>query len=384
MKIIGIICEYNPLHLGHAKQISLIRQSQGADCGIVCLMSGNFVQRGAPAILDKACRARAALACGADLVLELLVQYALSSAEGFAHGGVRILSDFCHGLSFGAERTEGLRETAEALLSVGFSEYLRRELDTGKSFPAARQAALTAMGLDGGILATPNNILAVEYCKAVLAQNSQMELLPILRAGDYHDPVPDASDPSATAVRRRMVIGGDWEAYIPPAAAGIFRNEPLHTLEAGERAVLARLRTMTESEFAALPYGSEGLWRKFMAACRERTTVEEILTAVKSKRYTRTRLDRMLLCAVLGLDRETMARRPEYTRVLAMNDRGREILKQARKSGDFFHAGEKTDSPDWLLEQRCSDLYGLFAVDGPEAPGREPKRRLIYDRITNE
>ena len=120
MKIIGVICEYNPLHLGHKKQLDLIRQRFGQDCGIVCLMSGNFVQRGMPAVFDKSLRAEAALYSGADLVLELPVTYALSSAEGFAEGGVAILGDFCHGLCFGAETENGeqLLETAKVLLSV--------------------------------------------------------------------------------------------------------------------------------------------------------------------------------------------------------------------------------------------------------------------------
>ena len=138
MKIYGIICEYNPLHLGHHKQLRLLKDRGGA---VVCLMSGNFVQRGAPAIIDKMARAKAAIDCGADLVLELPVTCALSSAEGFADGGVNILGKFCDLLSFGAETADPqlLMGTAKALLSPEFSEKLRTELDTGLSFPAARK-----------------------------------------------------------------------------------------------------------------------------------------------------------------------------------------------------------------------------------------------------
>ena len=382
MKTVGIICEYNPLHLGHKKQLDIIRAENGADCGIVCLMSGNFVQRGAPAIFDKSLRAKAAILSGADLVLELPVTYALSSAEGFASGGVKILSGFCDGLSFGAEAgdRELLLNTAEALLSPGFPPLLRQELDRGKSFPAARQAALERMGLKGELLSKPNNILAVEYCKAVLRRSSGMELMPIAREGSYHDAVPDPVNPSATAVRNLILAGGDWLPYVPSETWATFDGASVHTMAAGELAVLARLRTVSEAEFEDLPYGSEGLWRKFMAACKSEATVEEILTAVKSKRYTRTRLDRMLMCAVLGISREVLQQPAPYTRVLAMNDRGREILKKARLSGEFLHIGEKTADPYWELEQRCSDLYGLFCVHGPEKPGMEPKRRIAYCR----
>ncbi len=378
MKITGIICEYNPLHRGHGKQLTHIRQENGQDCGIVCLMSGNFVQRGAPAILDKAVRAEAAVRCGADLVLELPATAALSSAEGFAAEGVRLLSGFCHQLCFGAETGDKntLVDIARALLSDSFSPALRRELEKGKSFPAARSDALTALGLDAGLLDTPNNILAVEYCKAILAQGSDLEPMVILRPGSYHDTLPDAENPSATALRQLMDAGEDWLAYVPEAAWECFRNAPQHKLEAGERAVLARLRTMTEAEFEQVPYGSEGLWRKLMHAARREASLEALATAVKSKRYTRTRIDRMILCAFLGLTAADLAAPAPYARVLAFNDRGREILKMARNSGNFPNIGEKTGHPYEELEARCDSLYGLFNLDAPEAP--EPKYRVIY------
>ena len=211
MEICGIICEYNPLHLGHQKQLSAVRQHlPGA--GVVALMSGNYVQRGAPAIFDKSLRAEAAVRAGADLVLELPITASLSSAEGFAAEGVRILSGFCSHLCFGAETgTEGsLMRTAEALLSSEFSEALRVQLDKGLSFPAARQAAL---GSD--LLSNPNDILAVEYCKAILSQNVNMQPLVIRREGSYHDEMPNAENPSATALRKMIKQGKCWFDYAP-------------------------------------------------------------------------------------------------------------------------------------------------------------------------
>lgn len=380
MTVVGIICEYNPFHLGHKKQIDAIRAQFGESCAIVCLMSGNFVQRGMPAIVDKSARAKAAILCGADLVLELPITAALSSAEGFANGGVKILAPFCDYLCFGSESADAdaLMHTAQLLLSEKFPPALRQELDKGLSFPSARQIALEALGGSGDLLVNPNDILAVEYCKAILRQGARTKPLVIHRQGSYHDQIPDAENPSATSLRSRMLNRENWESYVPSPAADIFRNEPLHALSAGERAMLAVLRTMNDEQFEAIPFGSEGLWRKFMHACRKQTTLEDILTATKSKRYTRTRLDRMAMCAFLGITAEDLSAPVPYVRTLAFNDRGRAVLRLASQTGLFLNAGESHDSPYYTLECRCGDLYGLFCLDGPEAPGRESHRRIHY------
>lgn len=385
MNIIGIICEYNPLHLGHKKQLDTVR-TQFPDGGIVCLMSGNYVQRGKPAIVDKSLRAQAAVLCGADLVLELPLTAAVSSAEGFAAEGVRILSGFCDTLCFGAESGDkkALMTAAKALSSPKFSEALHMVLDKGVSFPAARQAALDTMGIDADMLTRPNDILAVEYCKAIVIQGVKMQLMPIVRQGDYHDKLADPQNPSATSIRDLMRSGGDWQDHVPANATKCFENAVLHTLEAGERAVLARLRTMTDAEFEALPYDSEGLWRKLMHAARRENTLEDILTATKSKRYTRTRLDRMVMCAFLGLTKDDLASPAPYVRVLAFNDKGRQILKEARRSGTFVNAGQAMDSPYQAIETRAGDLYGLFAQNAPESPNRESARRVYYSDLSSE
>lgn len=382
MKVTGVICEYNPLHLGHKKQLDIIKARNGPENGIVCIMSGNFVQRGAPAAIGKALRAKAAVLCGADLVLELPVTAALSSAEGFASEGVRLLAPFCHELCFGAETAEGdaLMTIAGTLLSADFSPALRSQLDKGRSFPAARQAALESLGAEGSLLTQPNNILAVEYCKAILTQNSSMKPLPILRQGSYHDTAANPENPSATSLRQLMENGGNWLDFVPEEVHGIFLEAVFHTKQAGERAILARLRTMTDAEFEAVPYGSEGLWRKLMHAARRESTVEDIACSVKSKRYTRSRIDRMILCAFLGLTAQDLQTPAPYARVLAFNDKGREILKTARNHGFYPNIGEKLDDSYQEIENRCGALYGLFAVDTPTAPNAESTQRVYYHR----
>lgn len=364
------------MHLGHKKQIDRIRQ-ENPDCGIVCLMSGNFVQRGHPAVVDKALRAQAALHAGADLVLELPVTASLSSAEGFAAKGVSILSGFCDGLSFGMENADLhlLNATVDALLDDAFPSQLRQILDEGLSFPAARQKALEKMGVSGNLLESPNNILAVEYCKAIRSQHSSMVPMPMKREGGYHDNHPNEENPSATAVRLLMAESGAWLDYIPASTREIMSGARIHTTAFAEQAILYRLRTMTEAEYEALPYGSEGLWRKLMHNAHSYTTLEEIVQATKSKRYTRTRLDRMVLCAFLGITEEMLDREIPYTRAMAFNETGRCILKLARQTGDFPNIGEPTNCPYEELEYRCDDLYALFSRE-PEAPGYGKKRRV--------
>ena len=230
----------------------------------------------------------------------------------------------------------------------------------------------------GSLLAKPNNILAVEYCKAMLQQNSPMQPYPILRQGSYHDTCADRENPSATALRTLLEKGGDWKSYVPGVGADCFAGAALHTLSQGEMAILYRLRTMTDAEFEALPYGSEGLWRKLMHAARSCATLEDVVSATKSKRYTRTRIDRMILCAFLGITAEMLSAPAPYVRVLAFNGRGRQILKQARNTGDFINIGQQTQHPYQHLENRWGDLYGLFAA-APETAGTEQAYRVFSE-----
>jgi predicted nucleotidyltransferase len=210
-----------------------------------------------------------------------------------------------------------------------------------------------------------------------------MEPCPIKRDGSYHAETPDQENPSATSLRNYLTEKKNISPYLPAACIPLFENAPLHSLMTGERAILSKLRTMTDEEFAALPGGSEGLWRKLMHASRECATVEEIATAVKSKRYTRTRIDRMILCAFLGITADDMASPAPYARVLGFTDSGRVLLKKAREAGLFPHTGDTVDDAYQALEIRCDDLYGLFAVDKPESAGMTFHRRVYICKNTD-
>ncbi len=378
MKNIGIVCEYNPFHRGHAKQIAFVN-GQGAS---VCLMSGNYVQRGEPAILDKYVRAKAAVLGGANLVLELPLTYAIASAEGFADGAVEIFTRLgcVDALCFGSESgdLEQHRCTAELLRSADFPEYLHRELERGLSFPKARQLALEAMGGKGTVL--PNDILAVEYCKALQARGGVIEPLVLKREGDYHGG-SDLENPSASFLRTQE----SWEDYLPKEAWEAVKDAPRYSLAAGERAVLAILRQ--KEDWESVPYGSEGLWRKVRGAVRRQAGLEDILNEAKSKRYTRSRLMRLLLCAFLGLTTEDLQRPAPYVRVLAADETGRAVLRQMRKTTQIplIHAGEApTDAIYGELERRAEDLFGLFCVNQLPQAGQFQRARIFLKNISRK
>lgn len=385
MPVAGIITEYNPLHYGHVHLLEETRRRLGAGTPIVCVMSGNFVQRGDFALVDKRARAAAAVRSGADLVLELPLPWALSSAEGFARGGVealRALGCVTH-LAFGSEGGDAgpLVRLAEVLCAGDFPEALRRELSKGDSFPAARQRA--AAGLlspeEAAPLGRPNDLLAVEYCKAL--RGSGIQPLAVLRKGDGHD-APVSGGYSASAIRELLRQGEEAAALerMAPAMAEAFRAEasagraPVFG-ENCEQAVLARLRFMEEPDFAALDHGREGLYRRLFRASRQAAGLSGLLAEAKTRRYPMARLRRMVLWAFLGLDGRTPEALP-YLRLLAANNRGRAVLAQARSALPVLAkpAGVRRLGPEaqslFQLEARAGRLYAL-ACPNPAAAADE-------------
>lgn len=383
MAVAGVICEWNPFHLGHGALLRRIRTCLGEGTAIVCVMSGNYVQRGVPALFDKFTRARAAVECGASLVLELPLTCAVSSAESFAGGGVAVLDRLgvVDTLCFGSESGDlrAIQNVAEVLCGGAYDAVLRRFLEGGGSYAACRQAAVrTLAGGDADRLSDPNDNLGVEYCKALLRRESAIHPLAFRRPGGYHDERPDSENPSATAVRGLIERGEDWRPYVPEAAAAVFAGAPRYRLEAGERAMLAVLRSLPDEAFAALPGSAEGLGNKLRRACRAQASVAAILSSVKSKRYAHARLRRMLLCAYLGLTAADLQREPPYVRVLAFDGQGRTLLRRAKEKNGIpiVNAGEG-EGAYYALECRAADLFTLFAEEACPC-GTEKKGRIYY------
>ena len=388
MAAAGIIAEYNPLHLGHCCQLRRLRALLGEETPVICAMSGNFVQRGDFALLGKHARAEAAVRSGADLVLEIPLSWACAPAERFAQGGVEVLlgTGLVTDLVFGSESADAgaIRSAAEALLGPDFPEALRRELAGPYSFAAARQRALAGLiGEEGAeVLSRPNDILAVEYAKALSREGSEVHLVPILRQGAGHD--QDGGEyPSAGSIRRMIQEGRRAEALaaMAPAMRELYEAEEARgrapVFAAGaERAILAQLRRMGEADFLALDAGGEGLGNRLAAAAREAASLEELLDRAKTKRYAYSRLRRLALWAYLGLRPETLPARVPYLRPLAMNQRGRALLAEARRRAALPILTKPADvrrlSPEaqavFRREVLATDLYTL-AFPGDPAPG---------------
>lgn len=378
MRTAGIICEYNPFHLGHQYQIAKLREKLGQDTAVICLMSGNYIQRGEPAVFDKWSRAESAIRGGADLVLELPITTAVNAGGYFAAGAVRYMealggADY---LCFGSECGDLalLQKTAELLNSEAYETELGKALRDGISYAAARSAALCNLGVDGSILESANNALGVDYLREMLRTGSNMKPITVTR---------DMSFASASAIRESMGEE-NWLSHVPDKeTAGTL---PRHTLLNGERAMLAVLRTLPDAAFEQMAFGSEGLWSKVMKACRREPGIMEIMMACKSKRYAFSRIRRMLMCLFLGLGQTEMALESPYLRVLGFNDRGRELLRELSGTSRLplvSGAVPKTEAAKryFALEQRATDLYGLFALPGAvPVCGREkstPPRIII-------
>ena len=403
MAVAGIIAEYHPFHRGHAWQIASLRKQLGEETPVVVAMSGNFVQRGDFAVFQKHARAEMALAGGADLVLEIPTPWASATAERFAQGGVSVLAatGIVTHLVFGCECGEerSLAAAAVGLCDPRYSEQLREQLSKGKTFAAARQAALTELiGPAANVLSKPNNALAVEYLRAISVKEIRVTPIALPRIGSDHNSDNLGEYPSASAIRSVLSSGGDWIPLVSKETAAIMQREvdagraPV-TIGACERAILARLRSMTEEEFIPYDGGNEGLYRRFYAAVHSANSIDTLLETVKTKRYPMARLRRMLLHSYLGVPEARQGETPSYLRVLGANGRGRSLLRQMKKCAALPVITKPADvrnldaSARTLFEREsaCTDLYTLAMPDLTNAiPDIEFKMPAIMTGISRE
>ena len=379
MKTCGIICEYNPFHRGHAHQLAQIRALLGEDAAIVCCMSGNFVQRGEAAVAPKHLRAEAALRGGADLVVELPLPYALCSAEGFARAGVGLLlaTGVVTDIAFGAEDADLPRLTAlaGAALEKQTIERTLEHLQSGIPYARARERALhQQLREESELLRRPNNILAVEYLKALLSLGGGVQAHALPREGAGHDGGPQGGFASASWLRQAL-RAGDWEdarPYLTDEGFALLqsaREEGRLLLDAGrlENAMLSHLLRLTPGDLAALPGASEGLEHRLYAAIRRGRSVEGIWQEAKTKRYAASRLRRMLLCAFLGVTAEDQAAPLPYLRVLGFSAAGRGLLRDMAEAAALpvvirpgqVHGLDPQAQSLFDKEMLADDLYSL-------------------------
>ena len=385
MKNVGIVAEYNPFHAGHGILLDKIKANLGEDCTFICCMSGNFAQRGEPALWDKWQRAQLAVESGADLVLELPTPWAAAGAQRFARGSVSLLKEtgVVDVLAFGSECGDlaSLEQTADCLETERFRAALREGLDLGLPFAQARQQAVhRCAGATSDVLSGPNDSLAVEYLAALKKLGAVMTPLAIRREGAGHDAAPERGTASASAIRALLRAGEGKRAaaYLSPAGREHLSEWPLSDWERCERAALARLRMMTEEDFLALPDCGEGLHRRLMAAARQGCSLREIAALAKTKRYPLARIRRALLWAALGLRADEQPELPPYLKALAFDERGQALLARMKKTAALPVLSRPASGKHWAgaagsvlrQEARCTDLYDLTLPSVPPC-GRE-------------
>ena len=344
--VVAIIGEYNPFHNGHAYHLQKTKEITNADC-VIAIVSGSFVQRGNVSLIDKWSKADMALLNGVDLVIELPTVYSISSAENFAYGAIKILNSLkvVDTLSFGSEfcDLDVLEKIADTLIEEPpeFKTLLEHELSKGVSFPKARENALLMYLNDirkyANILSSPNNILAIEYLKALKRTKSKIKPMAIKRVNvGYNDLGTKNNFASATAIRQKIIDNtpAGLSKLMPSKSYKILYNSIqkghyVKDVTAFEKQILYVLRKMKTEEIANLPDVSEGLENSIKNAADSCNTINEFMNIVKTKRYTATRIQRILLYALLGITKEDMKtsyKVQPYIRVLGMNEKGKELL----------------------------------------------------------
>ncbi len=388
--VLGIIAEYNPFHNGHLyqlhKSIELVNAKR-----TVLILSGNFVQRGDCALIDKWKRTEMALKNGVDLVIELPVLYSISSAENFASGAIKILNSLkvVNYLSFGSEcgSIETLLKFANVLSSEPpeFKALLQHELSKGISFPKARENALLLYLNDirkySNILNCPNNTLGIEYLKALKNNNCKIQPITIKRQSNDYNSLDDNIEFASASDVREMVYSNDYDnlfSSMPQSSYEILMEalrcgEFVTGLQDFEKEIIFLLRCMPIDSIANLPSVSEGLENAIKEAACNCNSLEELIDNVKSKRFTRTRIQRILLYALLGYTKEDMdfvQDNVPYIRVLGFTEAGKSLLSTISKSNkklkiitSMRHFNDRCKNKKILnllqKDIRSTDIYSL-------------------------
>lgn len=347
---IGIICEFNPFHKGHKYLIDKVKNEGNK---VICVMSGNFVQRGECAVFDKFQRARTAIENKADIVIELPAEFSTFSAREFAKAGVSLLekTGVCDAIAFGAEcdNVEELINAADKIKEKDAE--IKEEMKKGVSYPVARQNAVNAPVLD-----YPNNILATEYLL-----NTTLKPICVKRIGKGHD--SDDEEYSASEIRKTLS-----------------ENETANIYNI-QRAILCKLRTMTAEDFKEIDDVSEGLENRIVNAVKTAKDLDELYDLIKTKRYTHSRIRRIILRAFLGIKKEAQ-KEPLYIRILAFSEEGRDLLKEMKKFADLpliiKYSDAKAEGGKVLekfeKESLYTDIYNLsFKVPRPSGQDKTEK-----------
>ena len=365
--IAGIIAEYNVFHNGHKYQIEEIKKRADA---VVAVMSGNFVQRGEISITDKWSRAKAAIIGGVDLVIELPTCYALNAAPNFAAGGVNTLNllGIIDTLAFGSEcgDIEELSRAAHLLEneSPETSQNIKKYVSDGLSYPAALSKSYSGL-IKSELLSEPNNILAIEYIRALIKSKSSIKPVTIKRrAVSHHDSSIVSGIASASKIRQMLLENADIDKLIPYSLSDINFTAP-YLLSRIDSAIISKMRLSDPKYLRGINEMNEGLENRIISAAKKSDNFSDLTENAKSKRYTMSRIRRATLASLIDFQKYVYSPIPEYIRVLAMNKTGMDILKKAKKycgapiitkAADF-----KEGSRMFKLDIRATDISSLCA-----------------------
>lgn len=366
-KVAAIICEYNPFHNGHKYHIDQTKNQTGADY-VMCIMSGSMVQRGQIAITDKWQRAKIAVQNGADLVVELPAVNVLQSADNFAFGAVELLHaigvvDF---LSFGSETgdVEPLCHIANILNNPPdvFTNTLKEQMDIGIGYPAAVEAALSQCGVKDKL--NPNDILAVNYIKALMQLKSGIKPVAVLRTNSYHSNLPSGDVASATAVRNMLKNGEDISSFVPQIPTDIYDESRLESL------VIGFFRLADAGSLRHIAGMEEGLAERMIKSAKQSTCLEQFVAGCVTKRYTAHRIRRVIMCSILGIKKGTKA---NYLRILASNQNGFQIISQIKQN---THIPIVTKFADFDTQCNSAAMIDILATDVASICSSVPQNRI--------
>ncbi len=386
----GIVCEYNPFHNGHLYHIEKTKAA-GVDA-VVCVMSGNFVQRGECAIIDKWQRARLAVLGGADVVLDLPVPWAMASAENFARGSISLLSSFgIDVLSFGSEteNEELLHLCANATEAEKVASLLKEYMSQGLNYPAALcESVGKIFGEDAKrIISSPNSTLAAEYIRQLKNSSPECRILPIKRTGTDHDS-DSVVENFASASKIRDMINEDFSALVPAFTSEILaeniKNGTVHALKYAERAILSSLRETPKEEYSLYVTDDSGLVSRIYESARTSATLDELYENAKSKNYTHARVRREVLNIYLKIPKDMGKKTPSYIKILAVNERGLQLLSQAKKNSAVPIITKHSDTASlsdfgkkvYQLQCSATDKFALMC-QSVRPCGMEQKNSMI-------
>ena len=385
LSVFGVICEYNPFHNGHKYLLEQIKSDSNS---VIAVMSGSFTQRGDVAIADKFSRAETAVKYGADLVLELPTVYACAPAETFARGAVQVLrgTGVLDSLCFGSETddTELLKAAADIFEDERFKTELKANMESGDYYPKAVEKAAETIHSQklAKLLSTPNNILAVEYLRAL--RGTDIGFKAVKRVGTNHDSNEVSGEyTSASNIRSIIKQGGSFSSFTPDyeiTNPADFKNL--------ERTVLYRMRTMNKDEIAALPDVKEGLENRIYDAVQTSGSLDELLDSVKTKRYTMSRLRRILVYALLGITADLPQTDAPYIRVLAFNKKGAELMSHIKKRSslplitnvsDGYNSLDDNAKRIFDIDIRATDIFNLATEKVGECKSDFTRKLKIED-----